>query len=209
MRRITGPFGLNCFQPAMMKLETIGSRDNSLLRLARAVRDDKNRDWMFVEGMRLCEEAVQSRLAIEAVVISQELAAKAKANEAVKNLVQNARRAALVSEKLLESISYTKTPQGVVVLARRPSADQPIALQTHEALILVLHRINNPANVGAILRTAEAAGADGAVLTASSADPFSPKALRGSMGAAFRLPIWFGPTYEQTIAWCEENHLQT
>ena len=193
-----------------MKFETVSSRDNSLLRLARAVRDDKNRDFVFVEGLRLCEEAMRSGLAIEALIVSDELAAKAKASGLIKKLAQVARRRAAVSEKLLESISYTKTPQGVVVLASRPVADRPIQLPARQAaLIVVLHRINNPVNVGAILRTAEAAGAHGAVLTESSADPLAPKALRGAMGAAFRLPIWFGPTYERTIAWCAENQLQT
>jgi TrmH family RNA methyltransferase len=193
-----------------MKFETISSRDNSLLRLARAVRDDKNRDFVFVEGLRLCEEAVRSGLAIEALIVSDELAGKAKPKGTIKALAAVARRSAVISEKLLESISYTKTPQGVVVLATRPAADKELQLPRKQAaLIVVLHWINNPVNVGAILRTAEAAGVHGAVLTERSADPFSPKALRGAMGAAFRLPIWFGPTYEQTIDWCAKNQLQS
>jgi TrmH family RNA methyltransferase len=118
---------------------------------------------------------------------------------------------ASVSEKLLESISYTKTPQGIVLLASRPGTGKLHfeGNQPAPALIVVMHRVNNPVNVGAILRTAEAAGATGAVATQNTADPFSPKALRGAMGSAFRLPIWFGPTYDDALSWCDERGIQT
>ncbi len=76
-------------------------------------------------------------------------------------------------------------------------------------LLLVMHEINNPVNVGAILRTAEAAGATGAIATKNTADPFSPKALRGAMGSAFRIPIWNGAPYGEAIEWCNRRELFT
>jgi TrmH family RNA methyltransferase len=116
-----------------------------------------------------------------------------------------------VSERLLESISYTKTPQGIVVLAERPDSSEhhlSASLITNP-LIVVLHQINNPVNVGAILRTAEAAGATGVIATKNTSDPFSPKALRGAMGSAFRLPIWSGPSFEEVVEWCRERGIVT
>jgi TrmH family RNA methyltransferase len=77
------------------------------------------------------------------------------------------------------------------------------------SLLVVLHQINNPVNVGAILRTAEAAGAGGVITTRNTSDPFSPKSLRGAMGSAFRLPIWTGPDYEEMIAWCRARKIET
>ncbi|MEK6283847.1 MAG: RNA methyltransferase [Acidobacteriota bacterium] len=189
----------------------ITSRDNSLLRQARAVRDGKVDEFIFVEGLRLCEEALRSSLAIDAVIVSEELAQKEKAASLLAKLVGKSIRTATVSEKLLESISYTKTPQGIVVLACKPDsrAEHFSAIQQGNALIVVMHRINNPVNVGAILRTAEAAGATGAIATQQTSDPFSPKSLRGAMGSAFRLPIWFGPTYQEAVGWCSERGIQT
>jgi TrmH family RNA methyltransferase len=70
---------------------------------------------------------------------------------------------------------------------------------------VVLHQINNPVNVGAILRTAEAAGATGAITTRNTSDPFSPKSLRGAMGSAFRLPIWSGPSFADVVEWCQKR----
>lgn len=192
-------------------IKSVTSRDNSLLRLARAVRDGKDTDYIFVEGLRLGEEALRSDLEIEAVIVSEELLRKERAATAIAELDQAAERSASVSEKLLESISYTKTPQGIVVLARRPDSSETRLASAidNNSLIVVLHQINNPVNVGAILRTAEAAGAAGVIATQNTSDPFSPKSLRGAMGSAFRLPIWNGPTYEKMIEWCRRREIAT
>jgi RNA methyltransferase, TrmH family len=185
----------------------ITSRDNSLLRQARAVRDGRADEYIFVEGLRLCEEALRSVLKIEAVIYSEELARKDHAAELISRLSKVSTRAASVSEKLLESISFTKTPQGVVVIARRPDASKERLSSNlnDSSLVVVLHRINNPVNVGAILRTAEAAGATGVITTKDTSDPFSAKSLRGAMGSAFRLPLWTGPAYMEMIEWCKRR----
>lgn len=197
-------------KPETRNSKLILSRDNSLLRRARAVRDGKVVDLIFVEGMRLCEEALASNLRIEAVVHSDHIAQKAKAAKLIAQLSERAKSSVSVSEKLLESISYTKTPQGIVVLAARPSsdADNLTRLQPAKPLIVILRETNNPVNVGAIVRTAEAAGASGVIATANTADPFSPKALRGAMGSAFRLPVWSGGTFSQALAWCRAQKIQ-
>ena len=187
----------------------ITSRDNSLLREARAVRDGKVDELIFVEGLRLCVEALKSQLDLEAVIASEELIRKDKAAAAFAELAKASRRVATVSEKLLESISYTHTPQGIVVLARRPESSQQrlaASLQPNP-LLVVLHEINNPVNVGAVLRTAEAAGADGIVVTSNTSDPFSPKSLRGAMGSAFRLPIWRQADFANVVQWCREKKI--
>lgn len=187
----------------------VTSRDNSLLRQARAVRDGKNDDLIFVEGLRLSVEALRSQLEIEAVIVSEELLRKEKAADSITEISQASRRVAQVSEKLLESISYTKTPQGIIVLARRPeSSEARLATKLSEnSLVVVLHQINNPVNVGAILRTAEAAGATGFITTKNTSDPFSPKSLRGAMGSAFRLPAWRGASFMEAIKWCRRHRL--
>ena len=189
----------------------ITSRDNSLLRQVRAVRDGKVDELIYVEGLRLCEEALRSRLVIEAVIVSEELLRKERVAGVIDELSQAAKRFGSVSEKLLESVSYTKTPQGIIVLAERPqSSESRLAAELDASpLLVVLHQINNPVNVGAILRTSEAAGAAGVITTKNTSDPFSPKSLRGAMGSAFRLPIWSGPSYAETIDWCRQRGIAT
>lgn len=188
----------------------ITSRDNSLLRHARAVRDGKIDESIFIEGLRLCEEALRSSLRIEAVIYSDHLVKKDRAAKLIDKLEAQSEKSALVSEKLLESISYTKTPQGIVVIAARPmtSEDQFKKRQPANPLLVILHGLNNPVNVGAILRTAEAAGATGVITTANTADPFSPKSLRGAMGSAFRLPVWTNGKYPTVLQWCHKESIQ-
>lgn len=194
-----------------MKPEIITSRDNSLLRHTRAVRDGIVDDVIFVEGMRLCEEALSSGLRIHAVIFSEEMARKEKPAELIAKLSTACDRLVSVSEKLLAYISYSKTPQGIILLASRPESSEEQLTKSHvePSLIVVMHRITNPVNLGAILRTSEATGATGAIATENATDPFAPKALRGAMGAAFRLPIWYGPTYAQVLAWCSQRGVKT
>jgi TrmH family RNA methyltransferase len=192
-------------------LMSITSRDNSLLRRARAVRDGKADDAIFIEGLRLCEEALSSDLQIEAVIYSEQIAEKARASDVIKKLNKSTATSAVVSEKLLASISYTKAPQGIVVLAGRPADDEQ-SFGSHQpmtAFLVVLHETNNPVNVGVIIRTAEAAGVTGVITTARTSDPFSPKALRGAMGSAFRLPVWRGADFHAVIEWCRARNTMT
>jgi TrmH family RNA methyltransferase len=194
-----------------MKPEIVTSRDNSLLRHTRAVRDGRVENVIFVEGMRLCEEALTSELEIHAVIFSDEIARKEKPAELIEKLSRVCDRLVCVSERLLTSVSYSKTSQGILLLASRPDAseEQLTNEQVETPLIVVMHRITNPVNLGAILRSSEATGATGAIATENATDPFSPKALRGAMGAAFRLPIWYKPTYADALAWCTQRGIKT
>ena len=195
----------------MIRSITITSRDNALLRLARSTRDAKEPELIFIEGLRLSEEALRSCLELHAVIYSDEIATKERAANFLQAVSSVAEKTAAVTEKLLATISYTKTPQGIICLARRPNSGRGVIENTSTAhsLLVVLHGINNPVNVGAILRSAEAAGATGVITTANTPDPFSPKSLRGAMGSAFRLPIWSGANYEEVIAWCKQKRIKT
>jgi TrmH family RNA methyltransferase len=198
-------------QAESMTIEVITSRDNSLLRHTRAVRDGKVEGVIYVEGLRLCEEALISGLKIHAVIFSDELARKEKAAELITKLSAASDRMVCVSEKLLTYVSYSKTAQGILLLATRPETSEArfTVKQVQPSLLVVMHRIANPVNVGAILRTSEATGATGAVATENATDPFAPKALRGAMGAAFRLPVWYRPTYTQVLDWCKQRGVKT
>jgi TrmH family RNA methyltransferase len=189
----------------------ISSRDNPVLRQARAVRDGKIDDLIFVEGLRLAEEALQSGLEIETVIYSDQIAEKERAARFLEAVALVSNRRASVSEKLLATVSFTKTPQGIILIAKRPETGKT-SLEISDGrspLLVVLHGLNNPVNVGAILRSAEAAGATGIITTTNTADPFSPKSLRGAMGSAFRLPIWRDASYGEALSWCAVHHIQT
>jgi len=87
----------------------------------------------------------------------------------------------------MAALTPVRSPSGIVAIAERP--DNAAAMFSGEPLVLVANDIQDPGNVGAAIRVAEAAGASGVVVAGASADPFGWKALRGSMGSALRLPI--------------------
>lgn len=195
-----------------MRREVITSRDNALARQARAVRDGRVRELIFIEGLRLCEEAVGAGLRISDVLYTERLAEDERGSRLLRALQERSERAALLSEAVMASVSDTKRPQGIVALAARPETG-PLVLERQAVetvpLLLLMHRTNNPTNAGALLRTAEAAGATGAVTTAGSTDLLSPKALRGAMGSAFRLPLWTDADYAEVLGWCAERGIRT
>jgi TrmH family RNA methyltransferase len=180
---------------------------------ARAVRVGKIREQIFIEGLRLCEEAVEA-LSVDDildVIYTERFAQETRGASLLKALTSVGKRAALVSEAVFASISDTKTPQGIVLLASRPNTSRNALLKSSDGrpLLVVLHKINNPSNAGAILRTVEAAGASGVILTEGATDIFSPKALRGAMGSSFRLPLWTGASFDEALAFCREQGIRT
>ena len=193
-----------------MTKEAINSRKNPLVQRARAARDGRERGLVFVEGVRLCEEALRAHVGLELALYTRGLAEDARGAELLEKLRVESRAVHLVGDDVLESVSDTKTPQGVVVLARRPETGREVVERAVGVpLVVVVHRANNPSNAGAMLRVAEAAGATAVILTKGSTDPLSAKALRGSMGSAFRLPLWTGPTLEEALSWCAGRGIRT
>jgi RNA methyltransferase, TrmH family len=95
----------------------------------------------------------------------------------------------MVTERVLDSLRDTVTPQGVVAVARMPSIDLPTALGDQPRLVVVLDEIADPGNAGAVIRTADAAGADAVVASKGSVDVWSGKCVRSSAGSVFHLPV--------------------
>ena len=156
--------------------EAVTSRSNPLVARLRALKSRADADLALVEGPKLLQEAVAAGIAIVEVAAAPDASVPA--------VPVPVRR---VAADVLASLSEMETSQGVLAIARRPSFDEA-ALYRGVPLVLVAAGVQNPGNLGGLLRTAEAAGATGAYLTDGCADPFSWKALRGSMGSAFRLP---------------------
>ena len=154
-----------------------------------------------VEGPKLVEEALRSGLEADALLVSEggERAAGQilrAASECETGIAQS--RVLRTTNKLFESVAGTDAPQGVAALFRQRAWGFDDILHGSHAngggtpLVIVLAAVQDPGNVGTILRSAEAFGATGAVATRGTADPWSPKALRASAGSALRLPVLRG-----------------
>ena len=191
----------------------ITSRDNQRLKFARKVADGRVKDAIFIEGARLAEEVIRAEIEIFDVLIAENFRETERGQKILRNLDDKTEHFAEISERIFNSVSDTKHSQGIIIIAAKPAAGKNIIeanLRKTERplpLFILLHQINNPSNLGAILRTAEAAGVSGVITTENSADVFSPKALRGAMGAAFRLPVWTNADFFEALSWSKEKNL--
>ncbi len=187
-----------------MACETITSRDNARLANARKVRDAQVRDAIFIEGRRLVEEALRAGAAFNDAFAADTF-------EGVDLLDAVASRCEVhrVAERLFASIADTANSQGIIVIAQRPVATlSDIDVAAAEVpLVLLLHEINNPSNLGAVFRTAEAAGIAGVITSPGSADAFSPKAMRSAMGANLRLPVVEAISLHDALQWARDSGL--
>jgi TrmH family RNA methyltransferase len=194
-------------------MNKITSRDNPKLKHARRVRDGKAADEIFVEGVRLAEEALSSDTVINSVLISSNFGKNTRDAQLVRALENRGSALYEVDERLLRSIADTKNSQGVLLLCRRPDTSFSRFEQRDpkraRGLTIFLSRVNNPANLGAILRTAEAAGVSGVIVSRNSTDAFSPRSLRASMGSALRLSIWEDAAFDDVTGWAREHGLIT
>ncbi len=191
----------------MNKPETITSRDNGKLVNARKVRDGKIRSQVFIEGRRLAAEALRSDIVIDECLISDEF----NHGELIGAVRERTKNVSVVADRLFKTIADTNEPQGIILLAKRPEAMTvyPSYQRTKVPVVLFLNEISNPSNLGAILRIAEAAGVVGVIVSANSADAFSPKAVRAAMGSSFRLKIRENAEFDEVIAWAMEQRLIT
>lgn len=146
-------------------------------------KDRREAQAFVVEGVRLAEEALASGWPVRQAFYTQQLDERGLG--VLSTLQAAGVDAEEVTPEVMEACSDTKTPQGILLEV----AMQPIKMPPTVSLVLILDGVSDPGNVGTLLRSAAAAGADGVVLSPGSADPFAPKVLRSGMGAQFRLAV--------------------
>ena len=192
----------------MTETPKITSRDNRRLVHARSIRDGKADTHMLIEGRRLAREAVRSNIEIYECFYASGI----HDDELLSAIFELTNQAFEVPDSLLKSIADTKNPQGIVLLAPRPPngrAGIERRLTGRLPVVVFLAETSNPSNLGAVIRTSEAAGVAGVIVSEQSANAFSPKALRSAMGSAFRLPIWTGAGTNEVLRWSAEQELVT
>jgi TrmH family RNA methyltransferase len=134
-----------------------------------------------IDGRRIVETALQSGAEIEMIVVASD------AGPSLASLaIESGAAWRIVDRPLFDSVMETTTPQGIAAIVRVNDTSFP---ERNEPLIVVLDGISDPGNVGTIIRTAAAAGADAVVVGSGSADPYGAKAARASMGAIFTIPV--------------------
>ena len=176
-------------------MKTITSVQNPVVKAARALAQAQERaragaflldgEHMVQEALRVCPDRVRC-------LFVQEARAQRYAG-----LLKDAKADVYaVPEHVMEALTQVRAPQGVAAVCAQPPAAAPEAM---EGRLVLLENVQDPGNVGTIVRTLDAAGFDGLLLTPGCADPFGPKALRASMGSALRVPVGRTPDAAEAV----------
>lgn len=184
----------------------ITSASNQHIKDAIQIREKraKFRHTAFpIEGPHLVEMALTAGVQIKKVFVTEEFT-NTKEHQTVLNMITEAVFA--VSEQVMRKITYTETPQGIVAIA----AYEPVTLDTlplkTKPLLVVLDAIQDPGNLGTIIRTADAAGAGAVILLPGSCDAFMPKVIRATAGSIFNLPLIYAEP-NALVGWLREKKI--
>ncbi len=208
-------FWENYFELTGNMFQKITSRDNQKLKYARSVRGGKVADAVYIEGVRHGEEVLRSSSAVRECFFVEDLTEDMRGRELINAVSETGANVSVVANSIFQTIADAKTSQGIILIVEKPRTLKDNFESKFKdflndfPVVLLLSEINNPSNLGAILRTIEAVGAAHVIISENSADAFSPKAGRAAMGANLRLNIWENAALPEVLAWANEKNLVT
>lgn len=182
-------------------MERITSRQNETVKnyakLLQSAAHRKETGLFLCEGARLCCDAAISGIEIVVFYVTEK--AYEKYESYCSQIKEKAQRSYWISDHVAPLLSDTKNPQGVYCVCKIPEQTGDLVNIDGSGSYLALENMQDPTNLGTVLRTAEALGIDGVVLGGSCCDPFSPKVMRGSMGAVFRMKMYTCPAMPEAL----------
>lgn len=183
-----------------MITSTGNSQIKNVISLIKKSKDRKVQGLFVVEGKRMFEETPTER--IEKVYATEDFV---KANKELMSRCSYE----LVSGEVFSHMSDTKTPQGVLALVKikEHTVDDIIQSAERTPLILVLENIQDPGNLGTMIRTAEGAGATGIIMTSGTVDIYNPKVIRSTMGALYRMKYAYVDNIDEVMSLLDKNNI--
>jgi tRNA/rRNA methyltransferase len=156
----------------------ITSKDNEIIKNIKKLKEKKYRlDSYIVEGIKMVKEAISENQEIALIAIREDF----KIDFDTKNI-----KTVTISNKIFNDISDVKTPQGILAVIKKNQNNQ---IETNSNYILALDSLQDPGNMGTIIRTADSANINQIIINKTTVDPYSPKVIRSTMGAIYRTNI--------------------
>lgn len=183
-----------------MEIKEIFSSANPLMKTIRSLHDRSGRKktgLFILEGPRLVEEALKHELDVLDIVMSQTYRNNGSLD--FPNIDNPDIELNVVDDEMFKQLSTTETPQGIMAVAKMHKSELSEILNQEQIMLVVADTVQDPGNLGTIMRAALAFGATGAILTKGTADAFSPKVVRSAMGALFAMPIVTDILFEDLI----------
>lgn len=186
----------------------ISSKSNHHIKLAKSLlsRKYRKKEKLFIlEGVRLVEEAVDAGTNIKYVLYSSKILSSLRGSLLLEKFQKLGIEAFLVEESIFEDLSDTENPQGILAVAEIIHSSFSHIDIGQESLILLIDGVQDPGNLGTMIRTACAAGASGVILTKGTVDLFNPKVIRATMGTIFQIPVIFDENNEKILDFLKSN----
>lgn len=187
----------------------VTSKDNNnikqVIKLSKSARERRKQALFVAEGLRICMDAMRSKAEIVTLFVTEKAIEKHK--EEFEILNEYAYSTICVPDNIFLLISDTQTPQGFLSVIKTLDKTNEFGTIKQNGKFLALDNVQDPSNLGTILRSAEAFNVSGVVLSDDCCDIYSPKVVRGSMGAVFRTPFIIKETITQFI--CENPQITT
>ena len=179
-----------------MITSTANVKVKRLVSLQKKRRFREEEGIFLTEGIRMFREAPRERLC--EVYVSEAFYGKERyiLNKVLEGTYI---RPEILSDRVYEHVSDTKTPQGVLCIVRRKEGNLEEMLKSRSPFLLVLDNLQDPGNVGTIIRTAEGAGVTGIILSRDSADVYNPKTIRSTMGSVYRVPFCYAESIPEVL----------
>ena len=186
-------------------MQVISSKDNEIVKNIRKLKEKKYRDLenaYIVEGIKLVKEAIAEKAKIKQIVMCENFADNSDLDKdtlyeiAKHNLIY-------VTEKVFNLITDVKTPQGIIAVIEKNNENTQIDYS--QDIIIALDDLQDPGNLGTILRTVDSANLNQIILSKNSADPYNPKVVRSTMGGIFRVNIIETENLQETLKNLQEK----
>lgn len=185
-------------------MKKIESRDNKWVKRLNGLKIKKNRDkeGIFVaEGLRFISE-VPADWAVEAYAVSESFA-----DENDVSVYEKKAEVICLPDALFASVCDTENPQGILAVCKKLDADMAQVFAKETPFLILAEELNDPGNLGTVIRTADACGADGVFLSKGSVDLYNPKVLRSTMGSMFHVPVFQNIDLQEISAKLKENQI--
>lgn len=180
-------------------MQVITSKDNEMIKRIRKLKDKKYREQenkYLIEGIKLIEEAVVEKVSIDTIVVCEDCIKNDVIEQ--KLLYEIAKYNCIyVEEKVFDTMTEVNNPQGILAVINKEN--QKEAINYNEDMIVVLDGIQDPGNLGTILRTIDSVGLTQIILSEKTADAYNPKVVRSTMGAIFRLNVMVSQDIIKTL----------
>lgn len=170
-------------------MQTISSRDNEIIKNIKKLKEKKYRDIenkFIVEGIKLVEEAINENANITLIVICEECIHDGTLSKELLYKIATY-ECIYVTEKVFNVLTDVKTPQGILAVIEKKNIKNEIDYS--QDMIIALDDIQDPGNLGTILRTVDSANLNQIIISRNSADSYNPKVVRSTMGAIFRVNV--------------------